>query len=102
MSHIPTTTREIQNAADSAAIKDYPASRAAYQADMEKALTALKATGDDESEMWAAHTLKEALVTLAEITARYHLAVQRQARREREAQKTAQRRWQESKSRGAS
>lgn len=82
--HISKTTLALQNASDNAAIADYPKLRAGYMADFEAALAALNATEDDESEIWAAQTLKETLVTLAEITARYHRAVHRQARRAEE------------------
>lgn len=87
MSRIPNTTRELQDIGDKAAIADYETMRAKHVADVEAAQAALEKTDDDESEMWAAHALTQALLTLAHHTARYRRAVHRQARRERESKK---------------
>ncbi|MBK8035327.1 MAG: hypothetical protein IPK17_38645 [Chloroflexi bacterium] len=90
-SHIATSTRSNQDAADKAAIANYEKVCAVLRADIEAAQAALDQTEDDESEVTAAYKLDEAMVALAKHVARYKRAVHRQAMRQQQAQKA--KRW---------
>lgn len=91
MSHIANGTRELQDIGDRAVIDTYEQQRTAQIKVVDAAQAELEATEDDEDEAWAAQRLREALVELAQLTARYRRAVQRQARREREAKEKKKR-----------